>query len=155
MKTFKRVLIVVVSCLILYFLYWTISPFFRNTVVQEELMMTAETQVPQPILRGSFTGFDKIHNGTGTASIYEVDGKKVLRFEEGFKVNNGPDLYVGFGISGTYIKGSEISKLKGNIGSQNYELSTDFDITQYDSVWVWCKAFSTPFVKAELISPKN
>jgi hypothetical protein len=116
--------------------------------------MSTTTQ-PTLLSAGSFTGFDKIHNGTGTVSIYEVDGKKVVRFEEGFQVNNGPDLYVGFGKSGTYIKGSEISPLKGNIGSQNYELPADFDITQYDSVWVWCKAFNTPFVKAELISSQN
>ncbi len=161
MKNFKRVSILLLSCGLIWFLYWTISPFFRNTVVQEDLIpptistSTLPAQGPELISQGAFTGFDKIHNGTGTASIYEVDGKKVLRFEEGFQVNNGPDLYVGFGKSGTYIKGSEISTLKGNIGSQNYELPPDFDVTRYDSVWVWCKAFSTPFVKAELISPKN
>lgn len=159
MKTLKCVLIACITLAILWFLHWTISPFFKNTVVQEEFMSatTSASITTQPILlsAGSFVGFDKIHNGTGTASIYKIDGKQILRFEEGFQVNNGPDLYVGFGTSGTYIKGSEISKLKGNIGSQNYELSPDFDLEQYDSVWVWCKAFSTPFIRAELISPKN
>jgi hypothetical protein len=159
MKTLKRILITCILLAILWFLYWTISPFFKNTVVQEDLMMmtTNMSTTTQPVLlsTGTFVGFDKIHNGTGTVSIYEVDGKKIVRFEEGFKVNNGPDLYVGFGKSGTYTKGSEISKLKGNIGSQNYELSADIDLSQYDSVWVWCKAFNTPFIKAELISLKN
>ncbi|MDQ5912256.1 MAG: hypothetical protein QG568_471, partial [Patescibacteria group bacterium] len=61
----------------------------------------------------------------------------------------GPDLYVGFGKNGQYVKGSEISKLKGNIGSQNYEIPSSVDLNQYDSVWVWCKAFSTPFIRAD------
>lgn len=159
MKNIKRIFILIILFAFLWFLYWTISPFFRNTVVQEDLTTatTNTSTTTQPVLlsTGSFIGFDKIHNGTGTVSIYEVNGKKILRFEDGFEVNNGPDLYVGFGKSGTYIKGSEISELKGNIGSQNYELSENIDLKQYDSVWVWCKAFSTPFIKAELISEKN
>jgi hypothetical protein len=159
MKTLKRIFIACITLAILWFLYWTISPFFKNTVVQEDLM-TATTNMStttQPVLlsSGSFVGFDKIHNGTGTVSIYEVDGKKVVRFEDGFQVNNGPDLYVGFGKSGTYVKGSDISELKGNVGSQNYELPANIDLSQYDSVWVWCKAFNTPFIQAELISLKN
>ena len=140
------------------FLYWIISPLFTKVVVQENLPTTevnSATITLKLLAQGTFTGFDRVHNGTGTVSIYEMDSKKFVRFEEGFNVNNGPDLYVGFGKSGTYIKGSEISKLKGTVGSQNYELPEDFNLEQFDSVYVWCKAFSTPFIKAELIYIKK
>lgn len=142
----KKISIFLIAVIVLSFGYWTISPFFRNTVVNEELKIRPSVKIRE----GIFTGFDKIHNGTGTVSIYEIDGKKLLRFEDGFSVNNGPDLYVGFGLKGKYVKGSEISALKGNIGGQNYDLPDGFILENYDSVYVWCKAFSVPFIKAEL-----
>lgn len=167
----KKIIITIISIAVILVGYWLISPFFINVRVSETLpaelaklaeMQTTQTSKQMSILSGTFVGFDKIHNGTGTASIYSFESssgegegeveaiKNILRFEEGFQVNNGPDLYVGFGKNGQYVKGSEISKLKGNIGSQNYVIPAGVDIDQYDSVWVWCKAFSTPFIKADL-----
>lgn len=171
----KKIIIITGIIIIASLGYWLISPFFINVRVSESLPseimkevagskkpMSAESLIT---MTGTFVGFDKIHNGTGTASIYTYSDaedtktdentksvKKILRFEEGFQVNNGPDLYVGFGKNGQYVKGSEISKLKGNIGAQNYEIPSNVDLSKYDSVWVWCKAFSTPFIKAELKS---
>ncbi len=155
----KKTIIIVGIIIIVSLGYWLISPFFINVRVSESLPTVSSSSMT--ILSGTFVGFDKIHNGTGTASIYSFTSsengsngientKRILRFEEGFQVNNGPDLYVGFGKNGQYVRGSEISKLKGNIGSQNYEIPASVDMTLYDSVWVWCKAFSTPFIKAEL-----
>jgi hypothetical protein len=152
MKPYIKIIIVIITLITVPFLYWTISPFFTKVVVSENLpiIYTNASSSLQTLAKGSFAGFDKIHNGTGTVSIYEIEGKKILRFEEGFKVNNGPDLYVGFGKLGSYVEGSEISKLKGTQGSQNYDIPQDFSLEQYDSVFVWCKAFNTPFIKAEL-----
>ncbi|MCF7865277.1 MAG: DM13 domain-containing protein [Candidatus Pacebacteria bacterium] len=169
----KKIFITVILVVIVFVGYWLISPFFIDVRVSEsfpaELLSQVDGQVDGQITRnpiedavvmtGNFVGFDKIHNGTGTVSIYSSKNKRgdtsssdiktILRFEEGFQVNNGPDLYVGFGKNGKYVKGSEISKLKGNIGAQNYDIE-GVDLNQYDSVWVWCKAFSTPFIKADL-----
>lgn len=147
----KKIIIALIVVAVTAFGYWTISPFFINKTVNEVLVSESSTPPKiNKIAAGSFTGFDKIHNGTGTVSVYEIEGKMILRFEDGFSVNNGPDLYVGFGINGEYVKGSEIAELKGNIGAQNYEIPKDFPIGNYDSVYVWCKAFSTPFIKANL-----
>ena len=157
----KKILITVISILVLSLGYWLISPFFIDVRVDEtlptEFLNQVEGQIVQNpaemiVMTGNFVGFDRIHTGTGTVSVYTSNTqsqKTILRFEEGFRVNNGPDLYVGFGRNGEYVKGSEIAKLKGNVGAQNYEID-GVDLNQYDSVWVWCKAFSTPFVKAEL-----
>lgn len=153
---FKKISITLLVICIGAFGYWTISPFFVDKIVEEKLPESTQSNMnnqsaPQKIASGSFVGFDKIHDGKGIVTLYKIDGKKVLRFEEGFMVNNGPDLYVGFGLDGNYVKGSEISKLKGNIGSQNYDIPDGFDITKYNSVYVWCKAFSVPFIKADLV----
>jgi len=150
-KSLKRPLILLIICAVAIFAYWTISPFFRTEEVSEALpaMMTQGETVET--VSGIFTGFDRVHNGEGTATLILIDGKYILRFEEDFKVTNGPDLYVGFGQDGEYIKGSEISRLKGNVGSQNYELPATFNPEEYTEVWIWCKAFSQPFARAVLV----
>lgn len=116
--------------------------------MSEQASTTTEKDSGPVILKtGSFTGFDRIHNGSGTAQLIRVGDKKYIRFEQDFKVNNGPDLYVGLGKNGVYIKGSELGVLKGTEGSQNYELPDGVDPHE---VWVWCKAFAVPFTKAVL-----
>jgi hypothetical protein len=44
----------------------------------------------------------------------------------------------------------EVARLKSNIGSQNYELPADGDISRVRSVVIYCKQFSVVFSSAEL-----
>ena len=145
----KKLLITVIAIVLLGAGYYFISPLFINEIVNEALPVvenTEDTSV-EVVKQGQFTGFDKIHTGSGTASVISIGDKNYIRFEEDFVVNNGPDLYVGLGQNGSYIKGSELGVLKGNMGSQNYELPED---VSPEEVWIWCKAFSVPFAKAVL-----
>lgn len=167
----KKIILGVVGIVVVGIGYWLISPFFIDKRVSESLptvevaeqksetdLVTDEKEKNvvekkeevsvQEIGKGTFTGFDKVHTGSGTVRIITVGEKHYIRFDEDFHVNNGPDLYVGFGENGSYIKGSEVGKLKGNIGSQNYELPAGMDPKSVKEVWVWCKAFSEPFTKA-------
>jgi hypothetical protein len=145
-------ILVIIGIPLCVFSWWVIKPLFTEVVVSEPLISSAiATSTEIKLLQaGTFKGFDRIHNGTGTVSVYRRGTELVLRFEEDFSVNNGPDLFVGFGKNNQYIEGSEISKLKGTVGSQNYTLPADFFDKGYDSVYVWCKAFSTPFIQATL-----
>lgn len=176
----KRIIIAASTALALFgagVAYWLISPLFITKTVNEALPVvvapvqtesvtttdvatstqatTTTVPVLQTVYQGKFTGFDAVHHGTGTASIIEIGEKSYVRFEEDFVVANGPDLFVGFGKDGTYISGSEIGALKGNKGSQNYELSEGFESGKYNEVWVWCRAFSEPFAKASLTKIVN
>ncbi len=153
----KKIIISILIIAILGIGYWLISPFWRTKQVSETLpniTETSSTEVENKIVilkQGTFTGFDKIHTGSGTASVIESVGKRYIRFEDDFVVQNGPDLYVGLGKNGVYTKGSELAKLKGTMGSQNYELPLEMNLNDIQEVWIWCKAFSTPFAKAVLI----
>jgi hypothetical protein len=176
---YKYIIVTIITVAILAVAYWLLSPLWRKTYVNESLPVSVNSQVEQgapietgsetvtqsatvttpsqvksPVINtlktGTFTGFDRLHNGSGTASLIQVDGRYFIRFESDFTVTNGPDLFVGFGNNGVYAKGSEIAKLKGTHGAQNYELPADFDPNKYGEVWVWCKAFAVPFAKAEL-----
>jgi hypothetical protein len=148
----KKMLIVVGGIVVLGVGWWLASPLFIDKRVSEELDISAETEGVQPVLvlRGSFSGFDKIHYGSGNVSVIEVGDRHIIRLEDNFNVANGPDLYVGLGKDGKYVKGSEIGKLKGNIGSQNYELPPGVDLADYDEVWIWCRTFSVGFARAKL-----
>lgn len=122
-------------------------------VEAEEPMMDEE---PEALSTGEFAGADEFHMGAGTATIYRLeDGSHVLRFED-FEVTNGPDLHVLLvpdpnptdrdDIEG-YV---DLGSLKGNIGSQNYEIPADLDVSEFGSVMIYCKPFHVTFATASL-----
>ena len=139
------------------------APVTQEQPMAEEAMQAEPTQeqsVSEPtlLLQGSFYGV--AHNGSGTASAYQLaDGSHILRLEN-FQVENGPDLYVYLvpvdpvpNQSGSDIPGSvSLGKLKGNIGDQNYDVPAGLDLSQYKSVVIWCQAFSVPFSAAPLVT---
>jgi hypothetical protein len=44
----------------------------------------------------------------------------------------------------------ELGKLKGNIGSQNYDVPSGVDLARYGTAVIWCKRFSVPFGAASV-----
>lgn len=111
---------------------------------------------------GSFEDVDGFHKGEGKAVLIRLaGGRRFLRLES-FKVTNGPDLFV-------YLSGHpaprtrsqlhegaafEVGRLKGNVGNQNYELPANLNLTQFKSVAIYCKRFSTMFSTATLSFPR-
>ena len=65
---------------------------------------------------------------------------------------NGPDLYVYLSVGKDTSDIVNLGRLKGNIGNQNYEIPTGTDLSKYNTVLIWCKAFSTLFGSAKLSS---
>jgi hypothetical protein len=115
--------------------------------------------MPQRLASGKF--HDVAHKGVGQATIYQSEGgKRVLRFTN-FETSNGPDVRV-YLVAANDATDSETVKraefvevgaLKGNIGDQNYELSSDLDLSKYRAVTIWCKRFSVNFATAPLTAP--
>ena len=113
---------------------------------------------PVALASGSFRDADSFHRGSGTATIYQTpDGGHVLRFED-FMVTNGPDLRVLLAQSGDPMSRGELqsggythlAKLKGNIGNQNYEIPADIDLSDQNSVIIYCMPFHVIFSVAPL-----
>ena len=44
----------------------------------------------------------------------------------------------------------EPSLLKGNMGNQNYPIPENTDLEKYNTVLIWCQAFSTLFGSSKL-----
>jgi Electron transfer DM13 len=123
----------------------------------EQAMPTMEAAVIAK--SGSFTQIDVLHDAQGTATIYQMpDNSKVLRFED-FRVSNGPDLRVVLSASVNPLTTEEVElndldlelgRLKGNVGNQNYEIPADVDLSLYQSVVIYCRAFNVVFSTAPL-----
>lgn len=130
---------------------WLASPLFFDTEISESLEDITGSSSPdlETILQGSFVGLAN-HNAVGSAKLLKMGEKHFIRFEDNFDVTNGPDLYVYLGKNGEYDPDARLGKLKGSVGSQNYEIPASTDVSGYDEVWVWCRAFSVPFGKAVL-----
>lgn len=112
---------------------------------------------PVVLHSGSFITIDPIHGAEGTAVIYELpDGSRVLRFED-FRSSNGPDLhvYLSSGVPKSTFAGLgedaiHLGSLKGNVGSQNYDIPANANLAQYQSVVIYCMPFRVVFSSAEL-----
>ena len=109
----------------------------------------------QVVASGNF--HDVAHSGVGQATIYQLGGKRVLRFTN-FETSNGPDVHV-YLIATKDASDSETVKqagfvevgaLKGNVGDQNYEISSDLDLNKYRAITIWCKRFAVNFATAPL-----
>lgn len=121
--------------------------------MEEEMPAAADEWIAAAA--GQFVDADAFHQGSGDATIYQQGGQSVLRLEN-FEVTNGPDLHVLLSTSpnptssgdiGEYI---DLGQLKGNQGSQNYEIPADIDLSQYNSVVIYCMPFHVVFSTATL-----
>src|SRR6516165_3919916 len=117
---------------------------------------TVAPSMAQVLASGNF--HDVAHKGVGQATIYQVaDGQRLLRFTN-FETSNGPDVRV-YLVATKDASDSETVKqagfvevgvLKGNLGDQNYEVSSDLDLNKYRAVTIWCKRFGVNFATAPL-----
>lgn len=141
-----------ISVLVLSFVTITTS-LDSMSISQPQGAKAQEEQQPMSALSGEFVGAgDGIHNAEGIAKeIILEDGSEFIRFEN-FKVTNGPDLFVYLATDNSASDFIDIGKLKANNGNQNYQVPDGTDLAKYDTVLIWCKAFSVLFGSAELKS---
>ena len=117
---------------------------------------TAPPATTTPLVRvGSFRSI--AHQTSGNVRVGPTpDGRQVV-FIEGLATDNGPDVRVFLsphppeGDDSIYANDElELGVLKGNIGDQTYEVPADVDLSQYQSVVLWCERFSVGFGVAGL-----
>ena len=129
----------------------------ENSTVNENIdteVAGQEAATFQNNLSGNFTGVnDGIHNTEGVAKVIALDdGTSVIRLEN-FRATNGPDLHVYLATDRSASDIVNLGRLKGNIGNQNYPIPAGTDLAKYNTVLIWCKAFSVLFGSAQLASP--
>jgi hypothetical protein len=149
---------------------WAIVPFFVNKEVAEisperSSVLTAPAAdeiVPAPAIGDQMQSTkDAVRtrlaslegrNGysvSGTVQLNENESStRFVRFNEDFEVGNGPDLLVYIGTADD--RGTSLGPLRGNIGSQNYEIPSSVDIDSVDTIRIFCRAFNVDFAIATL-----
>jgi hypothetical protein len=116
-----------------------------------------EPEVTGPVTLSSGAFRSLAHGTSGTASVVELqDGRRFLRIED-LDTDSGPDLRVY--LSEAPADGDEgalddafvdLGGLKGNQGSQNYEIPDGVALDEIESVTIWCRRFSVGFGVAPL-----
>jgi hypothetical protein len=99
------------------------------------------------------------HPTTGNASIVNEDGKRYIVFDESFKTDSGPDLFVilyrnsTVPVSGVKEKDYvQLARLQKIDGTQRYAIPANVRLADFRSVAVWCKQFNATFGFAPLSS---
>jgi hypothetical protein len=110
------------------------------------------------VATGTFVS--KEHTTTGTVRVTEFAGGRRVLTLENLDTSNGPDLRVWLTDQpasagwtafddGRWV---ELGRLKGNKGTQNYDLPADVKVGDYRTVTIWCKRFSVAFGAADLVA---
>ena len=110
----------------------------------------AAPKAPGPALlaAGSFAALE--HDTSGRAEIVRAaDGKQQLQLRD-FKTDAGPDLKVYLATDSSAAEFVSLGALKGNSGNQVYGLPGSVDLKKYDTVLIWCRAFTVGFGQAPL-----
>jgi hypothetical protein len=121
------------------------------------------SDAPIALARGRFTDADAVHKGSGQATLYRLpDNRHLVRFED-FRTTNGPALVVYLAKHASPKRASDVTdggfihlgELKGNVGNQNYDVPADVDVSEYNSVVIWCELFGVLFSPADLSPHKS
>ena len=124
----------------------------QNATVNENMNETKMTNDTMTLMGNFVDAGDGFHKAEGITKVINLaDGRTFLRLEN-LKTTNGPDLYVYLSVGKDPSDIVNLGRLKGNIGNQNYEIPAGTDLSKYDTVLIWCKAFSTLFGSAKLSS---
>jgi hypothetical protein len=111
---------------------------------------TIAAAVPVRVRRAAFRGIN--HRASGTASIIrQPDGTTVVGLED-IDIEPGPDYRV-FLVPGNVSRPAdgaiELDKLRGNVGTQFYDVPRDVDPTDGEwTVLIWCRVFAVPIAAA-------
>ena len=108
--------------------------------------VTFDETTQKLLIQGPFT--NGAHTTTGTAKVYEKDGKRTLVFTD-FKTDAGPDLYIYVAEDKALTNFISVSKLT-TTGNFFVELPSDYAPAKHRSVIIWCKAFTVTFGSATL-----
>ena len=126
---------------------------------EEQPVEETMPEMPQIQVEAAGEFISRSHPTQGRVDVLgDGTGQRFLRFED-FRTDNGPDLNVYLSaappdapvgqFTDVYV---DLGDLKGNVGSQNYEIPRDLDLDVYSTVVIWCVRFSVVFGAAELVT---
>ena len=108
----------------------------------------AATSPARQVSSGELEGVG--HSASGRTAFYEVDGGKILRFEDvDIEGTPGPVVYLVRRGARSSEGGVRVGELKAEKGTFSYQLPPSVDLQQGWTVLVWCEPYNTPVAAAE------
>lgn len=110
----------------------------------------------RPVLLGSGAFRSGEHETTGTAALLRrPSGRDAVVTLTDLDTSPGPDLrvYLTVGPTGQVAGGLDLGRLRGNRGTQQYDVPAGVDRSRYGAVVIWCRAFTVAFGTAPLAAP--
>jgi len=108
-------------------------------------------EIPVELAGGIFQSQD--HATSGGATIVKLPGGSLVLTLSELSTDNGPDLHVYLTDNATDAAAGyfvDLGTLKGNQGTQNYDVPLDVDLSRAVYVSIWCEDFAVPFGFATL-----
>jgi len=131
-------------------------------VIDQQVDVPLVEPAPAGLASAKVLGTAKLYNvdkvGEGTAKIYELpDGSRQVRLED-FFVSINSDLEIRLSELAAPHSTDEVEKapfkvvapLKATVGSMNYEVPKDIDVTRYRSVVIWCEVTRNAYAAASI-----
>jgi hypothetical protein len=128
--------------------------FLADIVATEKL---DERSAGAQVAQGSFihaNPSDPLHHGKGRVNVY----RNVVRLENNFEVGPGPKFHVYLVPEANVTTSTpvaqtmfvDLGRLKAFKGSQNYAVPAGVNLTDYQSVVIWCEQFGVLISPAQL-----
>jgi hypothetical protein len=150
--------------------YW-FQPWklYTNVTVNDTAPVILESGAPTQAADGSAPSATLVaqgqlvsheHSTSGTVQLVKLeDGRHQIILRD-LSTSDGPDLRVWLtdqpvlpGVQGWRVfddgQYEELGALKGNLGTQVYDVPANVDPSQYRSVVIWCKRFKVSFGAAQ------
>ena len=135
------------------------EPEATQPEAQQPEAQQPEAAEPQIIVEAAGSFIDRSHPTEGSARVLgDGSGVRFLRLED-FRTDNGPDLNVYLSTAPPDAPAGDfdddfvdLGDLKGNVGSQNYEIPAGLDLDRYSTVTIWCVRFGVVFGAADLMA---
>ncbi|NJL89879.1 MAG: DM13 domain-containing protein [Coleofasciculaceae cyanobacterium SM2_1_6] len=134
------------------------TPIASTAPVASPAISPAISPVTSPVMARSGAFVNAEHETLGGARIITENGSRFIEFDQAFKTDSGPDLFViltrqnqppNRGIrEQDYIS---LGMLQSTSGSQRYAIPADLNLAEFASVTIWCRQFNSNFGYAQLL----
>lgn len=134
---------------------------WKATVEQQvdtPLIEPAPAGLPSARVLGTAKMYNVDREGQGTAKLYELpNGTRLIRLED-FFVSINSDLELRLSelpnpkTTDDAVKGpwKLVAPLKATVGSMNYEVPKDIDVSKYQSIVIWCEITRNAYAAASI-----
>lgn len=120
----------------------------RETVQATAPAQLTDVNADDVLYNGVWTA--KEHDASGTWRIIQIDGKIFVALDEEFSTRNAPDLNLFLSpkplaeLNGANAAEGAlfIGQLQSNKGAQRYEISSETNLMDYETIIIHCQQFS-------------